>query len=65
MKVVLLLVLALLGEKPVVVQLEQPDVATCEKLAHKFMVTPLPKGATLRFKSATCAVGDPAKGADA
>ena len=65
MKVVLLLILALQGQKPVTVQLEQPSIEVCEAQAKKFMRTPLPQGAVLKFKLAGCGIGDPTPGTDA
>ena len=65
MKIVLLLILSLHGQKPIQAQIPQPSIEVCEAQAKKFMRTPLPKGAVLQFKLAGCGIGDPTPGSDA
>ena len=65
MKIALLLILVLQGQKPIQGTIEQPSIEACEAQAKKFMRTPLPKGTVLIFKHAGCSVGDPTPGKDA
>lgn len=65
MKITLLLILVIQGQKPIQGMVEQPSIEVCEAQAKKFMRTPLPKGAVLQFKLAGCGIGDPTPGPDA
>ena len=64
MKVLLVLVLVMFGQKPLQISLPQPDVKTCVSEAERFLRLEAPKGKKVTLKAAACLVGDVVPGQD-